>query len=88
MCGGGHAHVEPGTNLCTGREGRRSVMKFPTMTEVEQASREQLAYWYRFLPGGVTLEQKPVMDRLFERFKKLGGFDAELSKKIGLYPPE
>lgn len=63
-------------------------VQVPTMLEIEKASREQLAYWYRFLPGGVTQEQKPIMDRLVERFQKLGGFDSALSKKIGLFPPE
>lgn len=55
----------------------------PTMAEVEQASREQLAKWYRFLPSGDTEEQQRVLDRIAERFKKLGGMTPELSKKIG-----
>jgi hypothetical protein len=56
---------------------------FPTMAEVEKASREQLAKWYRFLPSGDTNEQQRVQDRIAERFKDEGGMSPELSKKIG-----
>jgi hypothetical protein len=56
---------------------------FPTMAEVENASREELAKWYRFLPSGDTKEQQRVQDRIAERFKQLGGMTPELSKKIG-----
>jgi hypothetical protein len=53
------------------------------MADVEKASREELAKWYRFLPSGDTKEQQRVLDRIAERFKKLGGMTPELSKKIG-----
>ena len=56
---------------------------FPTLQEVEKASHEQLARWYRFLPAGDTKEQQQVMDRIAERFKKLGGMTPALEKKIG-----
>ena len=56
---------------------------FPTMDQVEKASREELAKWYRFLPSGDTKEQLRVQDRIAERFKQLGGMTPELSKKIG-----
>ena len=56
---------------------------FPTMDQVEKASHEQLAWWYRFLPSGDTPEQKKIMDRMAERFEKLGGMTPELSKRIG-----
>jgi hypothetical protein len=56
---------------------------FPTIAEVEKASRDQLAKWYRFLPSGDTKEQQSVQDRVAERFKKLGGMTPALSKKIG-----
>ena len=55
----------------------------PKLAEVEKASREQLAKWYRFLPSGETREQQKVVDRIAERFKKMGGMTQELSKKIG-----
>jgi hypothetical protein len=57
---------------------------FPTMAQVEAADREQLGRWYRFLPSGETREQQKIMDRIAERFKKLGGMTPELSKKIGM----
>ena len=56
---------------------------FPTMEQVESANREQLAWWYRFLPSGDTSEQRRIMTKLVERFKSLGGMSPELSKKIG-----
>ena len=56
---------------------------FPTLAQVEKASHEQLAKWYRFLPAGDTFEQKKIMDRLAERFKKLGGMTPDLSDRIG-----
>jgi hypothetical protein len=56
---------------------------FPTMKQVEEASREQLARWYRFLPSGDTAEQQKIQDRIGERFKELGGMTPELSKHMG-----
>jgi hypothetical protein len=56
---------------------------FPTMAEVEEGSREQLAKWYRFLPSGDTKEHQRVQDRTAERFKELGGMTPALSKKMG-----
>ena len=60
------------------------VKGFPTIEEVEKADKEQLARWYRFLPSGETLADQKIMKRIAERFKKLGGMTAELSKKIGI----
>lgn len=48
-----------------------------------QANQEQLARWYRFLPSGDTKEQQKIMDRIAERFKRLGGMTPALEKKIG-----
>lgn len=56
---------------------------FPSMAEVNKASHEQLAYWYRFLPHGSTVEENEIMEKLVERFKKMGGMTAALSEKIG-----
>jgi hypothetical protein len=56
---------------------------FPTMEQVEKATHEQLARWYRFLPSGDTPEQKKIMDRLSARFKKLGGMTLAMSEHIG-----
>ena len=60
------------------------VKGFPTPQEVEKADKEQLARWYRFLPSGETTIDQKIMKRIAERFEKLGGMTAELSKKIGM----
>jgi len=60
------------------------VKGFPTIQEVEKADKEQLARWYRFLPSGETAADQKIMKRIAERFEKLGGMTAELSKKIGM----
>ena len=57
---------------------------FPTIEEVENADKEQLARWYRFLPSGETASDQEIMKRTAERFDKLGGMTAELSKSIGM----
>ena len=57
---------------------------FPTMQQVEAASHEQLARWYRFLPSGENAADQKIIMRIAERFEKLGGMTAELSKKIGM----
>ena len=57
---------------------------FPTIEEVERADKEQLARWYRFLPSGDIAADEKIMKRIAERFEKLGGMTAELSKKIGV----
>jgi hypothetical protein len=62
---------------------------FPTMADVEVATIDQLARWYKFLPVGDTAEQKKIMDRVETRLKKLGGLNesggltAALSDKVG-----
>lgn len=70
---------------------------YPTLEDVRNASREQLARWYRFLPSpgasaiGLDREsfltvlgrEKEIMDLIVQRFQLLGGFTPELSKKIG-----
>ena len=56
---------------------------FPTMEQVEKASHEQLARWYRFLPSGDTSEQQKIMERLVARFKEKGGMTPAISDKIG-----
>lgn len=70
---------------------------YPTYEEVQQADHEQLARWYRFLPspgsfavGGDRDEfergmrwEASVLDRIVARFTELGGWNPELSKKVG-----
>jgi DNA-binding ferritin-like protein len=58
------------------------ALDFPTMEEVAKASHEQLGRWYRFLlPTGK--EQQAILDKIAERFKKLGGMTPEISSRIG-----
>jgi len=62
---------------------------FPTMKDVESATVEQLARWYRFLPVGDTMTQRNVVHQITERLKKKGAINengdiaAAVSKKIG-----
>ncbi len=55
---------------------------FPTIQQVEKASREELARWYRFLLG-TNDEQRKILHRVSKRLEQLGGMSPELSKKIG-----
>lgn len=70
-------------------------MKYPTLKEVENASRETLARWYRFLPSpgwnfakrkkffqNIEKEEQ-IMKTIVKRFEDMGGFTDELSRKIG-----
>ncbi len=57
-------------------------LEFPTEPEIEKASHEDLARWYRFLlPTGK--EQQALMDKISARFKKLGGMTPEISRRVG-----
>ena len=60
-------------------------MKYPTLKEVEAADRFTICGWYRFLPSPdvKTDGQIKAMDRIVERFKELGGFTPEISKRLG-----
>ncbi len=71
----------------------RTVMKYPTMEEVEAADQTQLCRWYRFLPspGPVVVGQEnaasnrevEILNRIIDRHKEGGGFTPEISKAIG-----
>lgn len=56
---------------------------FPTMEQVEKASKIQLARWYRFLASGQTKQQREIMDRIAARFTAMGGMTPALSDEIG-----
>ena len=68
---------------------------YPTSEEVEQATRYQLASWTRFLPspGSRVIGQEnfyeimeneaKIMDKICERFKRMGGMTPEISKSLG-----
>lgn len=58
-------------------------MKYPTMQEIEQADRIQLARWYRFLPLARTEVDLMRTNRICERFGEMGGFTPAISKLIG-----
>lgn len=64
-------------------------MTYPTKEEVERASKEQLAQWYRFLPspGQNNIEkidsEEEILNSILHRFSKLGGWTPSLSKKVG-----
>jgi len=45
------------------------------MEQVQKASVEDLARWYRFLPVGDTREQQEIMDSITDRLKKKGGIN-------------
>ena len=69
-------------------------MEYPTLEEVETASRDQLAKWRRYLPSPgwdaagdpkfeVVLEaQTATLNRIIERFDDLGGMTPGISKRI------
>ena len=70
-------------------------MKYPTMARVEEASRVQLARWYRHLPSPGTSaigtdkfniimhKEQMIMQRIWNRFSALGGMTPAISKEIG-----
>jgi hypothetical protein len=57
-------------------------LEFPTKGQIEKASREELARWYRFLLPETDAQQK-IMDEVSAMFKSMGGMTPEVSKKIG-----
>ena len=56
---------------------------YPTDQQVEAATHEELGYWARFLPSPMSEHELKVINRIAERFKEMGGFTPELSKKVG-----
>jgi len=72
---------------------------YPTIEQVKEASHTQLAIWYRFLPSpGSTMvgkdgfkeslkQEAETIDLIVERFREMGGFTPELSKKIDRFHP-
>lgn len=62
-------------------------MSYPTPSEVEQADREQLAKWHRFLPPPYGSHQTAIMDCIVYRFDELGGMTPKISKTIGFKKP-
>lgn len=70
-------------------------MEYPTLKKVEEANKEQLAYWSRFLPspgqnfiGKENFEEKlqeelEILNLILKRFKDGGGWNPQLSKQVG-----
>jgi len=56
---------------------------YPSLADVEKASRWQLAEWYRFLPSPRNDEQNKILDKIVEKFNASGGMTPEISKSIG-----
>lgn len=61
----------------------RTMVKWPTMAEVEVASHLEICKWHRFLPSAMNDKTLNVQTRIWERYKSGGGFTAEVSKIIG-----
>ncbi len=60
---------------------------FPSMEQVENANRNQIARWYRCLPEPKIAHQQDIMHRIADRFMHMGGMTHRLSKKIGITVP-
>ena len=58
-------------------------MNYPTMEQVASADREQICRWHRFLSSPEGDDELLVINEIFKRFKEVGGFTPEISKKIG-----
>ena len=58
-------------------------MHYPTLQQVETATRLQICKWMRFLKVTGNPKEQEVMLRLCERCQELGGFTPEISKQIG-----
>ena len=71
-------------------------MSYPTMEQVEAASRFQLGNWTRFLPSpglnaagrddfdDVLQHESTILNRIIVRFyDELGGWNPQLSKQVG-----
>ena len=70
-------------------------MRYPTLEEIGDADRVQIARWYRSLPmpgvnhlsGGAFLEwcniETFLMIQINKRFEELGGWTPELSEIVG-----
>lgn len=56
--------------------------QFPTMEQVNKASLEELARWYRFLLPA-DAEQEKILETISAKIKKAGGMTPALSRKIG-----
>lgn len=58
-------------------------MIWPSIEEVEQADREQVCRWWRFLPCARTEKERKVIEAVSYAYDWHGGITPEISKKIG-----
>lgn len=58
-------------------------MKYPTIEEVDNAARGQLAIWYRYLPIGRNEQELEIVKIITKRLNESGGWTPELSKRVG-----
>jgi len=70
-------------------------MEYPTIEEVQKATRMELCRWYRFLPSpgmnttknsefeSALQREAKIMLLITDRLKGFGGFTPEISKALG-----
>ena len=46
---------------------------YPTIDQVEEADREQIARWYYYLPRSEVASEQKIMERIIDRFMNMGG---------------
>ncbi len=56
---------------------------YPTKDVVNNSNHEQICRWYRFLPSPMNADETEIINIIVKKFKVMGGFTPELSKKIG-----
>jgi hypothetical protein len=71
-------------------------MKYPTLEEVNKASHEQIAKWYRYLPSPNTYgigksnfkeildEEALILNHIIVMLQGYGGMTPQIGKKIDL----
>lgn len=66
-------------------------MNYPTIDQIKSADRLTICRWWRFLPLNWGLKAADdnlekaleLQDALSKRYKEVGGFNTEISKKVG-----
>jgi hypothetical protein len=56
---------------------------YPTMEQVEKATREQIARWHCFLAPPGSGRERDIADRIADRLLNMGGLTPGLTEKIG-----
>ncbi len=60
-----------------------NISKYPSLRDVEIASRFAVCAWHRVLRSRETDAEREIDDRIEERYADLGGPPPHLSQKIG-----